>query len=182
VGAEDHILGSPDAPVKIIEYADYDCEYCRDFSDTVRKVIATSGAKGEVAWVYRQFPLVELHPNARAHARAAECVAKVAGNEAFWRMSDLLFANQPADPSRYGAFAKEAGVEDETAYAHCYAEAASTVDARIDADQQNALAIGASGTPYSIVLVRGGRPLVLDGAYSYDALKEIVDAALADLP
>lgn len=178
VDSADHILGNPDAPVVIVEYADFDCEFCASFGDVLRQIVATSGAKGEVAWVFRQFPLTEIHPNALAHARASECVAEAAGNEAFWRFSDLLFANQPVEPARYGELAQKAGVTDEDAFASCYADAANQVDARIEADRQNAFDIGAAGTPYSLVLVKGKRPVVLDGAYPYDALKEIVDEAL----
>ena len=100
VGSSDHILGSPTAPVMIVEYSDFDCDYCKGFHDILHQVIASEGADGKVAWIFRQFPLTELHPNARKHAEAAECVAKVAGNDAFWKFADALFKNQPTDPSR----------------------------------------------------------------------------------
>ena len=181
IDSTDHILGNPDAPVVIVEYADFDCEFCKDFGDALRQVVATSGAKGEVAWAFRQFPLTELHPNALAHARASECVARTAGNEAFWRFADMLFINQPVEPARYGELAQEAGVTDTDAFASCYADAAKQVDERIQADRQNALDTGASGTPYSLVIVPGKRPVVIDGDISYEALKEIVDRALEDV-
>ncbi len=179
VGASDHILGNPAAPVKIVEYADFDCEFCKTFDGTLHELIANEGANGQVAWVFREFPLTEIHPNALARARAAECVAQVAGNDAFWKFADALFANQPVDPARYGALAAEAGVSGD-AFASCYANAAGSVDARIAADRQNALDMGAHGTPYSLILAPGEAPVVLDGAYSYDALKGLVDQALAE--
>jgi protein-disulfide isomerase len=182
VDSSDHILGNPNAPVMIVEYADFDCTFCADLSGTLRRIVATSGARGEVAWVFRQFPLTELHPNAHAHARASECVAKTAGNEAFWRFADLLFANQPVEPARYGALASQAGVTDTDAFATCYADAANQVDARIQADRENALDSGASGTPYSLILVAGAKPIVIDGTYPYDIVKRLVDEALAKLP
>lgn len=179
VGASDHILGNPAAPVMIIEYSDFDCQYCKAFHETMHQVIANEGAGGKVAWVYRQFPLFEAHPNARAHTRAAECVAQVAGNDAFWKFADALFANQPTDPSRYGELAATAGITGD-AFATCYANAAATLDARIMADRQNALDIGAKGTPFSVILVNGANPVVMDGAYPYDAVKQLVDQALAN--
>ncbi len=178
VGTSDHILGNPAAKVMIVEYADFDCEYCKGFDDTLHQIIANEGANGDVAWVYREFPLTEIHPNAMKHAEAAECVAQVAGNDLFWKFADTLFANQPVDPSQYGTFAQQLGVPG-TAFAACFSNASSTVDARILADRQNALAMGAQGTPFSVILVAGKPPVVIGGAYPYDAVKQLVDTALA---
>ncbi|MDE2173318.1 MAG: thioredoxin domain-containing protein [Patescibacteria group bacterium] len=178
VSVNDHILGNPAASVLIVEYTDFDCEFCKSFDETLRQIIANEGADGRVSWVLREFPLTEIHPNAMKHARAAECVAKTAGNDAFWKFTHSLFANQPVNPLNYGALAEAAGVQGD-AFAACYSNAAANVDARIDADRQNAFAIGARGTPYSLILVAGAAPVVMDGAYSYDAVKSLVDQALA---
>ena len=180
VSTSDHILGNPAAKVMIVEYADFDCEFCKTFDETLHQIIANEGASGTVAWVYREFPLVEIHPDAMSNARAAECVAETAGNDAFWKFADSLFANQPVDPVRYGALAEAAGVSG-TAFATCYSNASTSVDARILADRENALAIGARGTPYSLILVAGKAPVVMDGAYSYNAVKRLVEAALESM-
>lgn len=181
VGASDHILGNPAAKAVIVEYSDFDCDYCKEFHETMHQIIANEGAGGEVAWVYREFPLIEIHPNALSHARAAECVAQVAGNDAFWKFADELFANQPVDPSRYGTLAKQVGVTGD-AFATCYSTASATQDARILSDRQNALEMGADGTPYSLILVAGSAsrrtPVVMAGGYPYDAVKELIDQAL----
>src|SRR3989338_6614339 len=84
VGIQDHILGNPAAPVQIIEYSDFDCEFCKGFHETLHQIIVDKGVEGQVAWIFRQFPLSEIHPNALAHARATECAASVAGNDGFW--------------------------------------------------------------------------------------------------
>ncbi len=178
VGTTDHILGNPAANVMIVEYSDFDCEYCKTFNDTLHQVVANEGASGEVAWVLREFPLTEIHPNALSHARAAECAAQVAGNDAFWKFADALYAGQPADPGSYGTIAKGIGLTGD-AFASCYASASTTQTARIMADRQNALDMGAKGTPFSIIL-KDGKPLVvMDGAYSYTAVKQLLDQALA---
>jgi len=178
VDASDHIFGNPVAKVMIIEYSDFDCEFCKSFHETLHRIVADQGADGDVAWVFREFPLVEIHPNALSHARAVECAAAVAGNDVFWKFSNILFENQPADPTRYGEFAKATGLPGD-AFATCYAAAPSTLDERILRDRQNALDIGAQGTPYSLILVAGKSPVVMNGAYPYDAVKALVDAALA---
>ena len=179
VGASDHILGNPAAKVMIVEYSDFDCEFCKSFHETLHQIVANQGAKGDVAWVFREFPLSEIHPNAFSHARAAECVATVAGNDTFWKFAESLFANQPANPSRYGELAAASGISGD-AFATCFASASTTLTARIMADRQNALDMGANGTPYSVIVVAGKPPVVMDGAYSYDAVKQLVDTALAN--
>ena len=181
VSSSDHILGNPAASVIIVEYSDFDCDYCKDFDEILRQIIANEGANGEVAWVFREFPLIEIHPNAFSHARAAECAAQVAGNDAFWKFTNALFANQPIDPSNYGTLASSSGISSD-AFATCFANASSTLDARINADRQNAIDIGAQGTPFSLLLVKNSdgwqTPIVMNGAYSYDAVKQLIDQAL----
>lgn len=179
VDASDHILGNPAAPVMIVEYSDFDCTYCKGFNDTLHQIIANEGADGNVAWVFREFPLTEIHPDAMRNAEAAECAASAGGNDAFWAFADDLFANQPADAARYGTFAQQIGIPG-GAFASCYADASTTVDARIMADRQNAIDIGAQGTPYSLILVTGKPPVVIPGAYPYAAVQQLVDTALQD--
>jgi protein-disulfide isomerase len=179
VGAGDHILGNPAARAKIVEYSDFDCTYCKTFHQTLSELIANEGDDGRVAWVFREFPLAEIHENALTHAIAAECVAQISGNDAFWKFADALFAKQPADPKDYGALALAAGVPGDS-FSSCYTTASSTVIARIRADRQNAIDVGARGTPYSLLVVDGKAPVVLEGAYSYDALKDLVAKALGN--
>ncbi len=181
VAPADHILGNPTAPVKIIEYSDFDCSFCKQFDQVLHQAINDYGASGKVAWVYRNFPIVALHPNAFRHAEAAECIAQVAGNAAYWKFADSLFTNQPTDPVRYGQLAQAAGV-DSFALSNCLANASTTVDARINADEKNALDIGALGTPYSIIIAPDLSPIILPGATSYANLKSSLDSILATTP
>lgn len=178
VSSADHIFGNPAAPVTIVEYSDYDCVYCKTFDETLRQIIANEGATGNVSWVFRHFPLSEIHPNAQRHAEAAECAATVGGNDGFWAFDKQLFENQPVDPSQYGTLAANAGITT-SAFAQCLSTSSSTMDARIAADAKNARSAGATGTPYSLILVAGHSPVVMDGAYSYDAVKALVDTALS---
>jgi len=177
VSVSDHILGNPAAPVVIIEYADFDCEFCGDLNETLKQIVANEGTHGEVAWVFREFPLIEIHPHAFTHARAAECAARTVGTGAFFAFADQLFDHQPADPATYGALAAAAGITD-SAFAACVASASSTIDASITADRQNALAMGSTGAPFAVILANGVPTAVMDGAYSYDAAKQLVDQAL----
>tara|TARA_B100000508_G_scaffold59047_1_gene45827 strand:+ start:4318 stop:5124 length:807 start_codon:yes stop_codon:yes gene_type:complete len=89
VTKDDHIKGSFDAPIKVVEYSDFDCPFCSRFHVSMTAVVENND---DVAWVYRHFPLDQLHPQARAVARASECVAELGGNEAFWTFTDGYFS------------------------------------------------------------------------------------------
>lgn len=82
----EHILGNSNAPIVVIEYSDLECPYCKKFGDTMKEIMVESN--GNVAWVYRHWI---VHPNALPKAAASECVAKLKGNEAFWKYIDLVF-------------------------------------------------------------------------------------------
>lgn len=82
----DHMQGSSNATVKIIEYSDLECPYCKIFHATMKQVVADSS--GGVSWVYRHWP---IHQNSFEKLVASECVAKLKGNDAFWKYVDLLF-------------------------------------------------------------------------------------------
>jgi protein-disulfide isomerase len=89
IGAVDHVLGLPQAPVTVVEYADFECPTCKQAAPAVK--IMLKRFPGRVRFVYRHFPLEELHPHALDAALAAEA-AGVQGR--FWPMHDLLFDNQ----------------------------------------------------------------------------------------
>lgn len=83
----EHIVGNPDAQVMIIEYSDLECSYCKRFHDTMKSVVAESN--GNVAWVYRHW--IVRGPTSMQKAAASECVAKLKGEDAFWKYIDLVF-------------------------------------------------------------------------------------------
>ncbi|MCD8261847.1 MAG: DsbA family protein [Bacteroides sp.] len=90
ITAQDHVMGPENTPVKIIEYTDYQCPYCGDAYYVLNEVLNYMDKK-EVRFVFRNFPLVQLHPYALHAAVAAE----VAGAQSkFWEMHNLLFENQ----------------------------------------------------------------------------------------
>lgn len=86
VTALDHIIGSPTAPIIMIEYSDLECPFCKRFGGTAKQIVAESN--GNVAWVYRHWI---VHPGALPKAIASECVSKLKGNDAFWKYVDLVF-------------------------------------------------------------------------------------------
>ena len=175
---DEHIIGDPEAPIIIVEYADIDSPYAKEFQQTLSQLMTEYGASGKVAWVYRHFPLVDQHRYSVEHAEAAECVAFLGNRAAFWRFIDLVQANAPGssqfNPSGYPALVAQLGV-DATEFNECIES--ERFAARVEADFANALAVGADASPYSILLVRGKEPAVINGSVPYATLKEIIDQA-----
>jgi thiol-disulfide isomerase/thioredoxin len=82
----DHINGSKDAKVTIIEYSDFECPFCKQFHPILERIVKENN--GNVAWIYRNYP---LHQHSFEKLLAANCVAEIKGGDAFWKYSDLLF-------------------------------------------------------------------------------------------
>ncbi|MBI2036161.1 thioredoxin domain-containing protein, partial [Candidatus Microgenomates bacterium] len=93
VSDSDHIRGSKDARLSLVEYSDLECPFCKSFHPTMQKIL--QDYDGKVRWVYRHFPLDSIHPKARPAALAAECVASLGGNDKFWNHVDKLFEGAP---------------------------------------------------------------------------------------
>lgn len=91
VGPADHVVGPPDAPVTLVEYGDFECPYCGRAHFVLREVMRR--LDGDVRFVFRHFPLAELHPHALMAAEAAEAAG---AQGKFWPMHDMLFENQDA--------------------------------------------------------------------------------------
>jgi protein-disulfide isomerase len=99
VQENDHIKGNPNAKIVIVEYSDTECPFCKQFHDTLNRVISEYGASGDVAWVYRHFPIPSLHPKAPKEAEALECAAEQGGNEMFWKFTDKVYETTKANNS-----------------------------------------------------------------------------------
>jgi protein-disulfide isomerase len=89
VAAVDHVLGPADARVTVVEYGDFECPICKQAAPAVK--LALNRFAGRMRFVYRHFPLEEVHPHALLAAEAAEAAG---GQGQFWQMHDLLFENR----------------------------------------------------------------------------------------
>jgi len=183
IASEDHILGNPNAPVKIVEYSDFECPACKLFQTIMMRVMDDYGKSGKVAWVYRQFPIDLLHPlNARKEAVASECAAELGGNDGFWKFANRFFeislSNDETDiKSAILQVAREMGLDEEQ-FAFCLAS--GKYDAHIQEDIDNANATGGRGTPWSIVVGENGKKYPLSGVWPETAIKQLIDRALKD--
>ncbi len=177
VGPNDHILGNPSAPVKIIEYSDLECPFCSRFHLTMKQAMEEYGKEGKIAWVYRHFPLEQIHKSARPGAIASECAAELGGSQAFWSFIDTVFSRQEEGLSDnfFSDVAGQIGL-DKDAFSLCIAS--GKYDGPIDASIENAIASGGQGTPYSIIIAADGSREAVNGAVPYAALKSQIEQAL----
>lgn len=177
VTPRDHLRGSPDAPVKIVEFGDTECPLCQRFHPTLQRIVAEY--PGKVVWVYRHFPNDDIHPKARKEAEATECAAELGGNAKFWAYLDRLFeitpSNNRLDPAQLPRIAEYVGLN-RAKFEQClrsgkYAQ-------RVADDVADALAAGGQGTPYTVVVAPNGRKFAILGAQPYASVKLVVDIAL----
>lgn len=171
----DHVYGDTKSLLTWIEYSDLQCPFCSTIHPNLKKVI--DEFRGQVKWVYRHFPLDSIHPQARPAAIASECVAKLAGNDAFWKFIDGIFANQAATltPEAMRAAAVKLGANG-TQYDSCLTD--KNIADAVEADLQSGLAAGVNGTPGSFLIAGDGKSQAVPGAVPYEQLKQTVEAAL----
>ncbi len=176
VTSDDHRKGPADATVTIVEYSDFDCPFCSRFHDSMNELVSASD---DVAWVYRHFPLEQLHPQAAGVAVASECVADIAGDDAFWSFTDGYFAVRGArDATPHDVLvprlANEAGVTS-AQLQECLESGRFQADVQADVD--NAIATGGRGTPWSIVIGPSGKTYPINGALPKAAIEQVIQLA-----
>jgi protein-disulfide isomerase len=174
--------GDPEAPVTIEEFSDYLCPFCgRHFTQTMPALIQDYVAEGQVQYVFRDMPLVSLHPTAPVGHRAAICAGQQ-GAEFYWWMHDELFktqqqwANVP-DPTTYvTALAEEAGVE-MSAFETCMAS--PEIEAQVNEGVAAGQAAGFTGTPaFRFTVNESGESYTLVGAQPLATFTQWIEAML----
>lgn len=162
-----HRMGPSDASVLVIEFADFQCRYCRVTARHLEKL--RSEHPGDVAVVYRHFPLDNVHPHATTAARASECAAE---QDAFEGFHDAVFSVQDSlGEIPWSRLAHRAGVADTVAFGQCLADNRTAGDVREDVAAGSRL--GIQGTPSLLV-----NDQLLQGAPTYEQLESEVEARL----
>ncbi|MCK5059786.1 MAG: thioredoxin domain-containing protein [Candidatus Pacebacteria bacterium] len=155
VNSQDHILGNPSADAIVIEFSDTECPFCVQFHTTMHTVMDNLGKDGKVAWVYRHFPIPQLHPNAPKEAEALECAAELGGNEKFWEYTDTIYritpSNNGLDLAELPKIAKTIGL-DTTQFQDCL-ESGKHAE-RVQRDYQDAMTAGGTGSPFSVIILK----------------------------
>jgi len=162
------VRGSPDAPVTIVEFADFQCPYCQSVQSTLKAVMEKY--KGKVRLGFRDFPLRPIHPQAQQAAEAARCAAE---QGKFWEYHDLLYTNQVRlDSGSLREHARGLGLDVE-AFEAC--TASGKFKSQIDNDLQSGSIAGVSGTPAFYI-----NGFMLVGAQPVAAFESMIESALAE--
>ena len=163
----DHIRGAHDAPVTLIEYGDFECEYCGQAEGPIRELLAS--LRDDVRYVWRHLPLNDVHPFAQLAAEASEAAA---AQGSFWAMHDVLLDHQgELTPGHLRQYAEQLGLDAERIADELRRREHAP---RISVDVASADESGVSGTPS--FFINGRRHY---GAYDIDSLTAAVTAARA---
>lgn len=139
---DDPFLGPPASKVIVVEFGDFQCPYCKDEYQTFRELAAQYGNR--VKFIFRDFPLSEIHPEAQAAAEAAGCAFEQ-GNDKFWAYHDKLYQNQDTlSAASYATIAAQVNL-DEGKFAACMSSHARFDE--IQSDVADGAAVGVTGTP-----------------------------------
>lgn len=160
------VKGPRDAPVTIVEFSDFQCPFCRTVVGTVKEVMRQYA--GQVKWVYRDFPIPNLHPQAAKAAEAARCAGE---QEKFWEYHDLLFDSQAQwGTADFKRFADQLKL-DAKRFELCLESGKH--QAAVQSDIEGGTRLGVTGTPTFFI---NGRLLV--GAQPLENFKKIIEAEL----
>jgi protein-disulfide isomerase len=165
---DDPALGPEDAAITIIEFSDYECPYCQSWhTQTFARLLETF--PDQIRFVYRDFPLSSIHPNAAPAAEAANC----AGEQGkYWEFNELLFSGQnDLSPQTYTQYAGDLGL-DGAAFEECVTS--GRYQAEVQADLDWAANLGVRSTPTFFI---NGIPLI--GAQPYEVFKQVIEKELA---
>ncbi len=162
---DDEPRGPADAPITIVEFADYECPYCKRGYDVMSKVM--DEYEGKVRWVFRDYPL-SFHKNAISYAVAANCAG---AQGKFWEMHDAILDNQKA--------IKKDGIEGQAeklglemgAWKTCTKDEAQKKE--VMADMTDGAALGVTGTPAFFI-----NGIMISGAQPFENFKDIIDREL----
>jgi protein-disulfide isomerase len=170
---EVNITGAPfkgpaNAPVTLVEFSDFHCPFCKQIEDnnTLTQLFAKYGDQLKLVWI--DYPIDQLHPQARKAHEAARC----AGEQGrFWEYHRALYTGGPKAGEQLKTVAQQAGLE-LTSFDACFASGKYQAAVQQDVDQGKRLAV--TGTPTFFV---NGRPLV--GAQPFEAFTRVIDDEVA---
>jgi protein-disulfide isomerase len=159
-------VGAPDAPVTIVEFSDFHCPFCQRAEDTIGQILSRYGDRVRVIW--RDYPVDNLHPQARKAHEAARCAAD---QGKFWPYQKALFAGSPKQPDQLPAVAQDTGL-DLASFKECVA--GGKHQAAVQKDVEEGKRLDVTGTPTFFI---NGRVLV--GAQPLEAFVRVIDDELA---
>lgn len=190
IKSTDHIRGSKNAKIVLMEYSDTECPFCKLYHVEMKKVFDEFGKNNDVAWVYRHFPISygdnPLHKKAAKEAEATECAAELGGEDKFWEYLDKVYeitpSNDGLDLSKLPEIAVTVGL-DKDKFVSCLDS--GKYAAKVKDSYDEALKSGAQGTPYTIIKYKNEFIPLVDangnglGALKFEVMKQIINQLLS---
>ncbi|MCF7834223.1 MAG: DsbA family protein [Candidatus Pacebacteria bacterium] len=180
---EDHILGNQNASLVVVEYSDIECPFCKVFHQTMNRIISEKGE--DIAWVYRHYPVAQLHQNAYIEAIATECAWLQGGNTMFWLYINKTFENTTSndglDTSTLPDIAQSLGL-DKAKFTSCLEN--EEPKNKIEQSITDGNTLGTKifdrglGTPVSFIIKNGKLVDVIMGAQPYEMVTATLDKYL----
>ncbi len=177
ISSEEHILGNPNAKIIIVEYSDTGCPFCKMFHNTMHRIV--DEYKGDVAWVYRHFPIPSLHPNAFIEAIATECATEQGGNDTFWNFTDEIYNRTNSDNQFTRNDLNQIAIDlnlDMVSFNNCMES--GKYNKKIEQDILDGQLGGVRGTPSSFIVIDGKVVDQIEGAAPYEGIKTKLDSYL----
>lgn len=162
VSEKDHVYGTKDALLELVEYGDYECPFCGQVFDVIKRLQETFSK--DLKFVFRNFPLTQIHPDSMNAARAAEAAGL---QHKFWEMHDMLYENQDRlDEEHLLSYAVALKLNLKR-FAKDFAD--KKVDEKILSDLENGARSGVNGTPN--FYINGYR---YSGDWSYESMSSVL--------
>lgn len=173
---DEHWRGDTNVRYVWVEYSDLECPFCKSIHPSLQKVL--NDYNGKIAWVYRQFPL-QFHPKAQKSAEAVECAADEGGNDAFWKIADLIFEKMPAmELAQLPELASQIGLN-QTTFQQCLDS--GKFEKKVKDQQAEGSQAGVQATPTGVIYdLKTGKTKLVEGALPYESLKQELDNFLAE--
>ncbi len=170
---DDPFIGDKNAPVTVIEFSDFQCPFCeRLYQQAEKQLISDYVDTGKIRFVYRDFPLTSIHPDAQKAAEAAECADE---QGKFWEYHNMLFEKQAewsgVGVTRFKQYAADLKL-DTKKFNDCLDT--GKYEDEVNKDANDAVSAGARGTPATFV-----NGILVSGAQPYANFKQVIDAELA---
>jgi protein-disulfide isomerase len=184
VDDSDYVEGNPKSEIVVIEYSDPECPYCVTLHPTLKKL--REDYKDKVAFIYRHFPLTQIHPHARDESKGIICAGELGGATAFYEYMDALYGYKSnGQTTQLPATGKEdiaANIGlDKAGFLSCMKK--EDIGIAVDASINDGVQAGVQGTPTTFILTktRKGYEVVaaLDGARPYEYMQAAIEEALA---
>lgn len=176
VSENDWIKGDENAKVTVIEFSDTECPFCKRFHATMNQVV--EDYDGQVSWVYRHWPIPQLHSKAQKEAEATECAGEQKGNDGFWAYVDRIMEITPSNDGlreeQLPEIAEYIGLNVEE-FNSCLSS--GKYANKVKEQAAEAQAAGGRGTPYSVI-ISGDQKVPINGAQPIESVKAAIDSLL----